>query len=363
MPRSRSTSSIRSHSGSISAQPSSAWARTAGSASAGWSSCDGRGDVVAPGRHGDGDALGVARLDGEAEPFQRRDRLVRRHVRAAQAPRGARSAARRSAASAGSRPAETTALGSPPQRSRIMRVAASSAAGGSAGSMPRSKRWRASDTIWCRRPVRAIRTGSNSAHSTNTRGRVLVAAGRLAAHDARQRLHAACVGDHAILRRHGVVAAVERAEGLARAGAHGQHAAGDAVGVEHVQRAAEVDREEVGDIDERVDRPQPDRGQPVSQPLRARPVAQVADGAAEHPGARLGPLDPPCERAREPALHRLGMPRTQRADTGGREIARDAAHGEGVAPVRRDGDLDHRIVEAEPRPRTARRPARPPAVR
>jgi len=48
-----------------------------------------------------------------------------------------------------------------------------------------------------------------------------------------------------------------------------------------VQRAAEVDGEEVGDIDQRIDRPQADRGQAVLQPVRAGTVAQVADGAAE----------------------------------------------------------------------------------
>ena len=37
----------------------------------------------------------------------------------------------------------------------------------------------------------------------------------------------------------------------------------------------------------------------------------------------------------------------QLAETGGGEIARDAAHAEAVGPVRRDGDLDHRIVKAE----------------
>ncbi len=50
----------------------------------------------------------------------------------------------------------------------IIRVAASSPAGSSAGSIPRSNRWRASETIWWRRPVSETRTGSNSAHSMNT---------------------------------------------------------------------------------------------------------------------------------------------------------------------------------------------------
>ena len=42
------------------------------------------------------------------------------------------------------------------------------------------------------------------------------------------------------------------------------------------------------------------------------------------------------------------LPRLQRADAGGGKIARDAAHREAVAAVRRDADIDHRIVEAGP---------------
>ncbi len=49
-----------------------------------------------------------------------------------------------------------------------MAVAASSAAGSSDGSTPRSNRLRASEMMSCRRPVSATATGSNSAHSMNT---------------------------------------------------------------------------------------------------------------------------------------------------------------------------------------------------
>ena len=69
---------------------------------------------------------------------------------------------------AGGAPASVTSPGSPPHSSSTIAVAASTASGISAGSMPRSKRCRASETIWWRRPVSATRTGSNSAHSMNT---------------------------------------------------------------------------------------------------------------------------------------------------------------------------------------------------
>ena len=49
----------------------------------------------------------------------------------------------------------------------------------------------------------------------------------------------------------------------------------------------------------------------------------------------------------EAALHRLDRLGFQLAETGGGKIASDAAHAGAVGAVRRDGDLDHRVVEAE----------------
>ena len=206
------------------------------------------------------------------------------------------------------------------------RVAASTASGISAGSMPRSKRWRASETIWWRRPVSATRIGSNSAHSMKTE---VVASSQPVASPPITPAIDCTPAASAIAQSSGVdgvVLAVQRAERLAAAGAQRQHVAGQLRHVEHVQRAAEIDGEEVGDVDQRVDRPQADRGQPVLQPLRARPVPQVADGAAEDPGAGLGPVDLPARAAAERRRDRRRLPRLQRADAGGGEIARDAAH-------------------------------------
>ena len=44
------------------------------------------------------------------------------------------------------------------------------------------------------------------------------------------------------------------------------------VGVEHMQRAAAVKRDKIGDVDKRVDGPQPDCGQPLLQPVGRRPI-------------------------------------------------------------------------------------------
>ncbi len=68
----------------------------------------------------------------------------------------------------GTAPATIGALASPPHSSRISRVAYSVPGSTIAGSTPRSKRVRASLSMPSRRPVAAVRIGSNSATSSTT---------------------------------------------------------------------------------------------------------------------------------------------------------------------------------------------------
>ena len=260
-------------------------------------------------------------------------------------------------------PASVTSPGSPPHSSRTIAVAASTASGISAGSMPRSKRWRASETMSWRRPVSATRIGIEQRALDEHRRRGCVAARCLTADHAGHRLHAGRIRDRAILGGHRVVAPVQRPECLAATRAQRQHVAGQLRHVEHVQRTAEVDGEEVGDIDQRVDRPQADRRQPLLQPWRAGPVAQVADGAAEDPRARLRPVDLPARATANTGATFAGCHGFSVPTPGSGQIARDAAHGKAVAAIRRDADIDHRVVETRPLRRRARRPAHRPADR
>ena len=105
------------------------------------------------------------------------------------------------------------------------------------------------------------------------------AAGALAAHDAAKADGTTVVGDHGHAGLERVGPAVERLELLALLGKAQAQIALQLSRVEHVQRPAEVHGHEVGDVDQGRDRPQPDRGQALLQPRRARPVAH----AAEHP--------------------------------------------------------------------------------
>ena len=143
-PRSRNTSSIRSHSGSISARPAAA----AASFSA-LKSGDGSSAVFAATSLRQG---GTATVTASASRLTVRNPSLSSDATASSAgtssPPRSRNRANRSVAvrcQAGSAPAATTSLGSPPHRSITICVAASSASGSNEGSMPRSNRCRASD--------------------------------------------------------------------------------------------------------------------------------------------------------------------------------------------------------------------------
>ena len=181
------------------------------------------------------------------------------------------------------------------------------------------------------------------------RGRV-ADAGRLAAHDAADRLDAVIVGDH----RHGglqrVFLAVERGYFLAVFGeAHGD-VAGDLRDIEDMQRPRKIERDVICDIDQGRDRTQADRAQAVLQPLRAGAVLDAPERAPDNQRARIGriarqvalPLDGRVETAR----HFGCIQRFQRAETGGGEIPGDPANTGAVLAVRCQPDFDHRIGQA-----------------
>ncbi len=82
-------------------------------------------------------------------------------------------------------------------------------------------------------------------------------------------------------------AAVEREHALAGPGAPHRQIALDLGGVEHMQRAAAIEGQVVGDVDQRVDRPQPDGAQPLLHPFGRGAVADAAHEAQREGGAEL----------------------------------------------------------------------------
>ncbi len=173
--------------------------------------------------------------------------------------------------------------------------------------------------------------------------RLLGAAGAQAAHDPADRLRSVLVADDGLGAVEGIVLAVERGEMLALPGEPDGDRAMDLVGVEDVERPVAVEGDEVGDVDERRDRPEADGAQPVLEPVRRRAVADAADQAADEERTGLagdvgGEVD--ADRTGEGAGHGLDGGRPERAEAAGGEVAGDAGDAEGVGAVRGDGDVE-----------------------
>ena len=135
-------------------------------------------DVAAPGRRRRQRSTPSFALDGEAERLQDALRLGRRHVEAAQALDAVGPQREAAVASRGSSPALTTSLASPPQSSRIRRVATSAPHTRDSADRGRARSGSARRTR-CRACGRSRRCaiGSNSATSRKTSVVVVGAAG------------------------------------------------------------------------------------------------------------------------------------------------------------------------------------------
>ena len=180
-------------------------------------------------------------------------------------------------------------------------------------------------------------------------GGVLVTACGLATHDAGEGLHPGGVRDDTIIFCRGVVLAVQGAEGLAPPRPQRQVVAGHLADIEDVQRTAQIDGEEIGHVDQGIDRAKADRGEPVLKPGRAGTVLHVADYPAQHPRTGLRPFDPPMQGMREAGRYCGGGERLQRAEARGGEVACDATDRQRIPAIGGDRDIDDRIVEPCPR--------------
>ena len=114
----------------------------------------------------------------------------------------------------------------------------------------------------------------------------LGASGASTAHDAAEADHAGAVGDHRDRRIELVGVAIQRQQPFAGPREAQDDVAAQLGRIEHVQRPAEVHGDEVGDVDQGGDRAQPDRGEALLQPGRARPVGHAPEDAADEQRAR-----------------------------------------------------------------------------
>ena len=182
------------------------------------------------------------------------------------------------------------------------------------------------------------------AFKEHVRGRLGHARG-LAAHDPGEAFGAVVVGDDQIARAQRIGLAVEREQALALGRAAHHQIARDLARVEDVQRAVEVEGEEVGDVHERRNRPQADGAQPLLQPGGRGAVGHAADQPAGEMRRPLGDVrgDADPRSAVETALDRRHRQRLERPQPARREVAGDAADAQRVGAVGGDLDLDDRV--------------------
>ena len=118
-----------------------------------------------------------------------------------------------------------------------------------------------------------------------------------------------------------------------------------------VQRPAEIEHDEIGDIDQRRNRLLPDRLEPLLEPGRRRTIVDASDGAGEECraarriiGAHLGPGT--AARHVEPG-NTIGFSKWfQPADPQRSQIAGDAAHAHAILAIRGDRHVEHRVADA-----------------
>ena len=181
--------------------------------------------------------------------------------------------------------------------------------------------------------------------------RTLPAGRRFAAHDATQRQHAVGVGDHADAIAQGIGFAVQRRQGLAGGGQPHHQVAGDGIGVEHVQRAAPVEGEIIGDVDQRRNRAKPRRQKFLLEPSRAFDVFHAADSAPDEmrAGIRilLAEIKRYADRTIEGALHRCRHQRLECPHARRLQVPGDAVNAEAIAAVGGDGDIDDGIAKTQ----------------
>ncbi len=169
-----------------------------------------------------------------------------------------------------------------------------------------------------------------------------------AAHHARQRDRAALVGDDDVTFLQRTVDAVQRRHPLAAAGAPDLDPAAQLVGVERVQRVAELQHHVVGGIDQVRDRAHPARRQPHPHPQRTGADADAGDDAGVVAGTGAGVADLDVDAAAHRQRHlarlaRLGNRQTRAEQR--RHLARDADVAERIGAVGRDVDVQHLVEQ------------------
>ena len=199
-----------------------------------------------------------------------------------------------------------------------------------------------------------------------------------AAHHAADRLRAIRVRDDEHVRLERALDAVQRPQRLAGARApNHEPPSGNALEIERVHRLSDLEHHVVGDVDDVVDRPDAGGREPIGEPRRRGPDADLehlrAVPRAQRPASSIVrgrstesamPARPGCAWA-SPPVHVSGQPQRQAPDC--RRLAREAHVTQAVRPVRGDLEVDDGLGSGldapPPRIRAGRSPSRRPRGR
>ena len=179
---------------------------------------------------------------------------------------------------------------------------------------------------------------------------------RRTAHHAREPDGARVVGDEEVVGIEVALDVVEGGEGLPQRRPPHDDRTRQPRGVVGVQGLAQLQHHVVRDVHDQRDRPHARSEQPSLHPPRRRRLRVDAVHAAgdEAQAALVGEGDRPSVALG--GRHDDAARRVDVVDVGGdRDLAGQPAHGERVAAVRRDVELDHRVVRAEQRERVVAR--------
>lgn len=171
-----------------------------------------------------------------------------------------------------------------------------------------------------------------------------------AAHHARERDRSLAVADQQISGDQRALDVVERLELLAVTRVrHADDARLQEIGIERVQRLAELEQHVVGDVDEVGDRAHADRAQALGDPPRRRPHAQPFDHARDVARAVLagGDRELDLRIAWRPVGRQIGIGHDKPAAQHRDQLARDAEVAEQIASIRGGIHFEQPVVDAE----------------
>ena len=165
----------------------------------------------------------------------------------------------------------------------------------------------------------------------------------LATHDPGDVMHPGVIGDHRHAGVQRVFLAVQGQTHLALARRPRHHIPAQLRQIIGMRRATIGQHHVIGDVHQRADRPLPRAGQPIRQPLRARPIGHTPNHPAIKGGAPFVILKANRGRAGERPRHARRRNRLQRTQARRRQIARNAINAHAIGPVGRNRHLQHRI--------------------